>query len=313
MHRLWQEQLPDFAIISLKQEDYGTDVFAFLPLEQRDLTKEELCSLAAAFHGVDAETILQDRYSYKSGSKESRNIDSNRPLTVRENFMERISVLEQYLTKGRRAKGTAAAYPLTFLNDVGETVWIYPEKSMDEEQMLYLLDRRYGDMPEETYTPKEGQLEEKAVRKQAKKLLKEFVTEKTASKTYVIYTNGSMGGRQTQDYWTAYMHLEDEKNDFYLRISADSGELLEWKRLPNDFYTDEGYDANNMQNVVSDEQLLEVAKEYIQGYLHMEQVEYVIDASDEETAKVTAGTGRQVFKLTIDKNILQVSGLEIEQ
>lgn len=305
-------ELPDFAIINLEKETYGTDVFVFLPLENRDLTEDEIRSLASAFHQESPEIILQDRYSYKLGSRETRAVDSNRPLTVTENFMERISVLEQYLTKGKRAKGNAADYPLQFIAADSTVVRIYPDASMTEEQILYLLNQKYGDMPKEAYTPKDGQLGESKARKKAKNLLKEFVTDESPTRIYLIYTAGTIGGRQVSDYWMAYVHLEEDDNDYCLRILADSGELLEWKRLPHDFYTDKGYSGENMQNAVTEEQLLQVAADYVQGRLYANKTDYVIDNSYDDYARVTVGTDRGGFIIYIDKDSLVISRVEIQ-
>ncbi len=59
-----------FAVVSLDQEVYGVSRFAFLPLSWRDLTDEELLSLAAGMDGLPAGDLLKPSHS-RTGLQDS--------------------------------------------------------------------------------------------------------------------------------------------------------------------------------------------------------------------------------------------------
>ena len=59
-----------FAVVSLDQEVYGVSRFAFLPLRWRDLTDEELLSLAAGMDGLPAGDLLKPSHS-RTGLQDS--------------------------------------------------------------------------------------------------------------------------------------------------------------------------------------------------------------------------------------------------
>lgn len=234
----------DFTILSLEEELYGTGAFAFLPIDSRQLTEEELLQLAITFGEKSGEYILQEYCSYKYTISDEYGIDSNRSLTSREAFLIRVALADEYFCEGRRpeqklgeSEQDEVLYYTTY-KDKG--VWLYPAREMSETEILQILDAQYGETDPSFYTPKEGQLTAQDAKEQAKILLKTYVPEMPEVKDiYVLYA-GDMTPIK-EDYWRACMHLENSDHDIMITFSADTGELIEIEKKGKDYYTEEHF------------------------------------------------------------------------
>lgn len=276
----------DFSMVFLPEESYGTDVFAFLPLQSRALTEEELIQLAGAYKKVPPETILQDACSYKEGSRGRRAVYSNRALTSREGFLLHVKLLSQYFLEEKRpahplsqtpSEGGPLCFQTTYSSS--EKVWLYPMWEMTEEQLLQIIDEQYGKLAKEDYLPKEGQLSAGDAQERTERLLADFITEEDAEQIYLVYTSYPGKGLTPTDQWTAYVHMKNGGNDYAITFDADRGALKSWERKPSQFYTEEGYDRQPEEAVLkqkaTDEQIVEAVREYL---AHISTEGYALDS-----------------------------------
>lgn len=313
----------DFEIVLLDEKLYGTPAFSFLPIASRELTEEELTGLAAAYRKAAPEVILQDYSSYKEGSAEERGVDSNRPLTSKEYFKSRISLLSEYLVDGRRPENTEEPFrekgdPLYFSMPDTSGIWIYPKEGMSDEQLLLLIDRQYADVPAEMYTPKEGQLKKADAEAAARELAAGYITKDRISDIYLLYGSGSVGMRSIPDYWTAYIHMNGKTPDYYLQLQADTGKLMEWRKYPADFYSETGFSNEKLSDdsavgSATEEQLEQAAVAYLKNVLKDEtqadkvQITVVSNQDTDRLAVLTVKLQDEKLQLSIDKNDFSVS------
>lgn len=310
----------DFAIISLEKEVYGTGAFAFLPIDARKLTKEELLQLAAAFDGAEGEFILRDYCSYKYTISEKLGIDSNRGMTSGEEFEARIKLAGEYFGEGRRPeKGLGESGQdevLLYTACTGKRVWLYPAREMTETEILQILDVQYGTVDPAFYTPKEGQLSLQDAGSRAKDLLKIYLPKKQeAEDIYLLYY-----GENTQlqeDYWQAFVHLKKSNYDISLTFTADTGEFIELKKKGKDYYTKQHFleavtDEKDEAVVRKDEELKEAAKKYMNELSSLEAEEKLEpkvlrneDSDDTGTVSVRTKDG-DVYKLQVNKKDLSI-------
>lgn len=276
----------DFGIILLDEELYGTPAFSFLPIESRKLTETELKQLASAYHKASPEVILQDYSSYKEGSMETRLINANRRLTAGEDFKIRISIFSEYMTEGKKPEKkdipnqeNGEALCFTYCD---RKIWIYPKTEMSDEQILNIIDKVYGELPKEYYTPKEEQLSSKEARNVAKKLLKTYVTTDKVENMYLTYQAEREGmGGLLSPIPKADIDLEGDY-DYSITFDAITGELLGWKRYVKDFFTEEGFTVEALKNRdeevpnITEEQLIEVAKQYVKDILGEDLTEQAV-------------------------------------
>lgn len=313
----------DFGIILLDAELYGTPAFSFLPIESRKLTEIELKQLAAAYHKAAPEVILQDYSSYKEGSTETRLVNANRRLTMEEDFKNRISIFSEYMTDGKRpekkdlqnqANGELLCF--TYLN---RKVWVYPKTEMSDEQILYMIDKSYEELPKEYYTPKDGQLSSKDAKDAAKELMKEYITKEKIEDMYLTYQaeRKGLGLHAFPDCWKANIHLKGDY-DYSITFDAVTGELLEWKRYAKNFFSTEGFSVEALKNSdktvpnVTDDQLIETAKQYVKDILRDELTDQAlkIKVNSNEVNQIQGSVDMTVkqknWTVYIDKNDLQI-------
>lgn len=318
----------DFAMISLPEEKYGTSVFAFLPLQSRALTREELIRLACAYESANPETILQDYCSYKEGSGSARAVSANRALTSRESFLLRVKLLSQYCLEGKRpaqalSQSSTEGEPLCFRTASSEKVWVYPRREMSEEQILQVIEEQYGDLPEETYLPGEGQSGVSDARSRAEELLADYVTDGEAEQIYLLYSSHADTGMTPPDRWTAYIHMKNGENDYLVRFLADTGSLTAWEKKPVGYFTEEGYRIAEENTVsegsVTDEQLTQAAREYLETVSakddtidsSWETAEFAVSGSAQGTATVLVNMGDETWNLFICTEDLSMEGVAV--
>lgn len=317
----------DFSIVLLDEKSYGTSAFSFLPLESRDLTEQEMLQLIFAYQGIEPEIILQNHCSYRSEETKTQNIYSNRTLTTEEYFMLSIGLLSEYFAEEKCREDASQmqleTYPLHYTTMDGAEVWIYPNKIMSREQLLSIIDKKYSDVPQSYYTPKEGQIMYEEAEKEVKELIENYVSDKRIDDIYMIYGSGETGIRDIPDFWTAYVHMS-ESNDFYLRFNADNGGLIEWKSYPKDYYSPQGfYLSINDEEIsalqIDDEELLQHAQKYVEkfwkGDERLGEIEYRVESNEDALnygTVVATAWGKEIW-IYVDKKQSTVCQVRVEE
>lgn len=250
-----------------------------------------------------ADAVAQSEESMEKQSSERTE------LYPEENFMLRIAMLSEYLTWGRRPNtqtSAAGAETLLLPYAVGEgdsEIWYYPDEPMSEEQLFTIIEAKYGDTPEEYYTPKEGQIQASEAVEMAEELLQFYVPDASEIEdSYLVYQIGR--GSDGNDFWSAFLHLENSLHDYKLTFDADEGELMEWSLFPKDYYTPEGYrrtdDVREISEEIEEEEACAAAGQYANQIWGASMV-----ASEEVTGEEAGSCMAVLIKLT-DKTAYKI-------
>ena len=97
--------------------------------------------------------------------------------------------------KEKESQNKISGEPLRFMTQKHTEVWLYPDKSMTEEQLLKIIDIKYADVPKEYYTPKNGQITYEEAKRRTEALVEEYITDKRCFDVYVLYGSGAAGMR----------------------------------------------------------------------------------------------------------------------
>jgi len=199
-----------------------------------------LLGFATMVIGICVVFVLTNRNVNDSGKGISRDMSS------REAFMLQISVGRDYFTEGKRPRKslveTDKSGQLECSISDGQEQWIYPDREMTEEEILQILDYKYGNIDKTFYTPKEGQLTSDDAEARTEELLQEHVPGLgKIDEIYVLYFANEPTPDGMTDCWKAYVHMKNSDHDYYAKFTADTGKLVELIQGEKDCFTEEYY------------------------------------------------------------------------
>lgn len=151
---------------------------------------------------------------------------------------------------------------------------------MTKEQMLQIIDRQYGHVSQDWYTPAEGNISFGEIGKITQELLKKYqITDKKITEIYPFYLSKESGGRppDAKDTWTVHVHIQRSDYDYALVIDAAERSLMQWSRYPKDYYSEEGHDRLAVSTMDAydkepeEEAVLEAARNYASEVLALDK------------------------------------------
>lgn len=242
-----------FAVVSLDQEVYGVSRFAFLPLSWRDLTDEELLSLAAGMDGLPAGDLLKPSHS-RTGLQDSAGelplLRQSRELSPGEE--SRLPFLEPgYLYEGNRQDRDPEEGPALFRlspEEEKEFFAVLPAEDMSGDGLLRYLDAVYGNMPNSYWIPLEGELAYEELPGVLEEAADRFQLGAPPLPPYLALLVPMDGLTEeprdpSRDYWMVTL-LYPSGSQYAVSLRADTGELSAWVRWPQGFYMDGGASAS---------------------------------------------------------------------
>lgn len=330
----------DFAVIPLNGEIYGVDNFAILPVLKRQLTEEEILQLAYSMNGIMFEQLinsshswmgLDDQLLYRSYQWEERIMDYELEILYRYEGIRP----ENPLTKNQLNNGPLYI-DLQWPEDKSEgffRYWIYPKNTMTKEQILQIIDIKFGKIPTQYYQPLAEQIPYVDVAKTGQQLVHEYgASDYTVDTAYAYYWS-TRGTPSTpidtiRDMWTARLHFT-KGNDYEVIFNAGDGSFISWtcyppgyfgEKEPSDFLKKDNMDTVNH----TDEEMLEAAKTFITNKLlkdgvtikesYLETLDYTPRFFSEyygkgKIAVITLSTG-DIYNVSVMENDLLIQKLQ---
>ena len=265
-----------FGVLPLDRETYGTSAYAFLPLQERELTEEEMLQLAWGMEGLSGEELLKPEhartglFSYDGAER----LFANRAVT-RQEEAALLRLTPRYFYEGMRASlpkpgAQEEGLPVTVKLDGEDQFAVLPQEDMTEEGLLRYLEVKFARLRPEDYLPlpeeiSYGQLPEFL----SSALLRYGIGDGTLPEYCALLLQNS-GAQRTpeerrasEENWQVTL-LYPEGDEYVVGLRSDTGELYGWARYPNGTFTAGTAAVPSHAGTLREEELLEKAKGYLQ-------------------------------------------------
>ncbi|WP_347129254.1 hypothetical protein, partial [Neglectibacter timonensis] len=265
-----------FGVLPLDRETYGTSAYAFLPLQERALTEEEMLQLAWGMEGLSGEELLKPEhartglFSYDGAER----LFANRAVT-RQEEAALLRLTPRYFYEGMRASlpkpgAQEEGLPVTVKLDGEDQFAVLPQEDMTEEGLLRYLEVKFARLRPEDYLPlpeeiSYGQLPEFL----SSALLRYGIGDGTLPEYCALLLQNS-GAQRTpeerrasEENWQVTL-LYPEGDEYVVGLRSDTGELYGWARYPNGTFTAGTAAVPSHAGTLREEELLEKAKGYLQ-------------------------------------------------